>query len=88
MSNIINFKIKKLTTPEGKVSGYFVVTSDKEVGNNPLAGVIKMFGDATGENLGEGWKESNKPEQEFFFPTDKELLGYITYQLTEFKDKK
>lgn len=87
MENIINFKVKKAITHEGTVSGYFVTTTNGEVGSNILAGIMKMFQDSEMVS-GEQWKGKDKAEEEFFFPTDKELLSYMAYQLSEFKDKK
>lgn len=83
MSTIINFKIEKLLTPTKELSGYFVIATNGEVSNNPMAGIMKMFG----ENAGEQWKEGNKPEQKFFFKTEKEVVDYLSYQLNEFKEK-
>lgn len=84
MINIINFKIEKLLTQAGVVSGYFVILSKGDQKSNPLAGIMEMMG----ENIGEKWKEHNKPEQKFFFATEKEIIDYMAYQLTEFKDGK
>lgn len=84
MSTIINFKIEKLLTQERKFSGYFVTAVEGDVASNPLAGMMKMFGEGMG---GEHWKDKVKPEQRFFFATEKEASDYIAYQLGEFKDK-
>jgi len=83
MSTIINFKIEKLLTPAKELSGYFVIATDGDASSNPLAGIMKMFG----ENAGEQWKDGQKPEQKLFFKTEKEVADFISYQLDEFKDK-
>lgn len=87
MSNIINFQIEKMATPDKKILGYQVITTNGKPVNNPLSGIIEMFGEGLGDNIGEKWKQAKTPETKLFFANDKEVTDYIAYQLKEFKDK-